>query len=194
MTRLGQDSRWLTHVLESGSGAAGFNGDAGASGPLCSVSRPAPAEKEGADAGVSVRELPNQGTRSARAGDLRRCRAAAAPGRGTGGGPVPSKGGVARPVYVAPGDPLQRWPAVQSSKTTCSPSRRTWVQKQGGGVRPVGRHPRRPPHHPRAGSYLCPEALASPKGGTSPKARTTPQVSAPLHVCLGASRARPPPD
>ena len=43
------------------------------------------------------------------------------------------------------------------------------VRKQGGGVRLVGRHPRRPPHLPRDGSYLWPEALASPKGGTSPK-------------------------
>ena len=29
MTRLGQDSRWLTHVLESGSGAAGLMGTPG---------------------------------------------------------------------------------------------------------------------------------------------------------------------
>ena len=119
MTRLGQDSRWLTHVLESGSGAAGFNGDAGASGPLCSVSRRPPAEKEGPMPAFLFKLVTKVGR------------------RGTPSGPPP--------------------------ETSPAPSPR-WKLFVAGGPR------------------------ITQKGGRPPKAMTTPQVSAPPHVCLGASR------
>jgi hypothetical protein len=112
------------------------------------------------------RELPNQGTRSAPAGDLRRCRAAAAPGRGTGGRP-PSPG-----REESPGQSILHRATRCSAGQRCSHQRQRAAQAGGLGVRTQGGGAR----------------LVGRKGGTSPKAMTTSQVSAPTHVCLGASR------
>ena len=174
MTRLGQHSRWLTHVLESGSGAPGFNGDAGVSGPhFCSnwrhgtVHLPSLASCANKTAMRRPRwwsrsDLPGAsepGTRSARAGSKKM------PG-GCGSRP---RDGAARPrKEESPGLSILHRATRCSAGRQCSHQRQRAAQAGGLGVRRGG--------------------------GTSPKARTTPQVSAPLHVCLGASRARPPPD
>jgi hypothetical protein len=87
----------------------------------------------------------------------------------------------------APGDAAMALDGGAVIKDNVHPARGLGVTKAGRRGTPSGPPPGVPLHHPRDGSYLRPEALASPKDGTSPKALTIPQVSAAPHVCLGES-------